>query len=109
MAAGEIYTGPKPGCRFFTSGLRADLPKLSSLQRKLAEAGLSYQELVDATRKTAASEYLSNATLSIGEVGYLLGYSEPAAFHRAFKRWHGVAPQVFRGQRAAGTSSRETL
>lgn len=74
-----------------------------SLQRRLAEAGLSYQGLLDATRRQAAAEYLSNATLSIGEVAYLLGYSEPAAFHRAFKRWHGVAPQVFRGRLVGST------
>ena len=77
---------------------RALAVSVRSLQRRLAEAGMSYQGLLDATRKVAASEYLSNAALSIGEIGYLLGYSEPAAFHRAFKRWHGVAPQVFRGR-----------
>ena len=37
-------------------------------------------------------------TLSIGEVTYLLGYSEPKAFHRAFKRWHGISPLTFRAK-----------
>jgi AraC-like DNA-binding protein len=54
-----------------------------SLQRQLAAAGLSYQQVLDNTRREAAHEYLSNPTLSTGEVAYLLGYSEPAAFHRA--------------------------
>ena len=67
-----------------------------SLQRRLAKAGLSFQELLEHTRRDAASEYLSNSQLSIGEVAYLLGYSEPAAFHRAFKRWHGITPREFR-------------
>lgn len=67
-----------------------------SLQRRLSEAGISYQQLLDDTRREAADTYLTNPTLAIGEVAYLLGYSEPAAFHRAFKRWKGQTPQAFR-------------
>lgn len=78
---------------------RALATSTRSLQRGLADAGLSFQGLLDATRRDAAGEYLSNAALSVGEVAYLLGYSEPAAFHRAFKRWNGTTPQLFRDQR----------
>ena len=67
-----------------------------SLQRRLAEEGRSYHGLVDETRKDAAERYLSNSSLSIGEVAFLLGYSEAAAFHRAFRRWSGATPQEFR-------------
>jgi len=70
-----------------------------SLQRRLSGAGLSYQQLLDSTRREAAGEYLSDPRLAIGEVAYLLGYSEPAAFCRAFKRWNGMTPQSFRDQR----------
>ncbi len=78
---------------------RALATSARSLQRRLAETGVSYQQLLDLTRREAAGEYLSNTSLSIGEVAYLLGYSEPAAFHRAFKRWNGRTPQSFRAQR----------
>jgi AraC-like DNA-binding protein len=71
-----------------------------SLQRRLSAAGTSYQELLDSTRREAASRYLLDRSLSIGEIAYLLGYSEPPAFHRAFKRWNGITPHEFRHQRA---------
>jgi AraC-like DNA-binding protein len=67
-----------------------------TLQRRLANEGVSYQQLLDAARKEAARRYLAESSLAIGEVAYLVGYSEPAPFHRAFKRWYGVTPEVFR-------------
>ena len=67
-----------------------------TLQRRLARAGASFEALCDDARKKAAEAYLRDTTLSIAEVTYLLGYSEPAAFHRAFRRWHGTTPQAFR-------------
>jgi len=69
-----------------------------TLQRRLANEGTSFEQLRDLTRKSAAEAYLSDPSLSIGEVTYLLGYAEPTAFHRAFKRWHGVTPQAFRAK-----------
>ena len=67
-----------------------------SLQRRLAAAGVSYKQLLDHARKDAAERYLTDSLLSIGEVAYLLGYSEPAAFNRAFRRWHKETPLAFR-------------
>lgn len=75
---------------------RSMATSVRSLQRRLASSGTTYQELLDSTRREAAGRYLADRALSISEVGYLLGYSEPAAFHRAFKRWHGSTPQEFR-------------
>jgi AraC-like DNA-binding protein len=72
-----------------------------TLQRRLAEEGVSYQELLDLARKEASSRYLTESSLSIGEVAYLVGFSEPAPFHRAFKRWFGVTPERFRNQQRA--------
>jgi AraC-like DNA-binding protein len=67
-----------------------------SLQRRLAAAGASYRQLLELTRRDAAERYLTDSPLSIGEVAYLLGYSEPAAFNRAFKRWRHETPRAFR-------------
>jgi AraC-like DNA-binding protein len=67
-----------------------------TLQRRLAGEGLSFQQLVDAARKQAAGRYLAEPTLATSEIAYLVGYSEPAAFHRAFRRWYGTTPETFR-------------
>jgi AraC-like DNA-binding protein len=69
-----------------------------TLQRQLAAAGASYREILDESRCQAAERHLADASLSIAEVSWLIGYSEPSAFHRAFKRWRGTSPQAFRQQ-----------
>jgi AraC-like DNA-binding protein len=67
-----------------------------TLQRRLADEGVTYLQLVDLVRRETAERLLGDATLAISEIGYLLGFSEPSAFHRAFKRWHDVTPQEYR-------------
>jgi AraC-like DNA-binding protein len=67
-----------------------------TLQRRLAAGGVSFQELLDDVRKEAAGQRVAHSAMSIGEIAYLLGYSEPGPFHRAFKRWYGETPQAFR-------------
>jgi AraC-like DNA-binding protein len=69
-----------------------------TLQRRLGEEGTSFQEVLDQVRSEAAERYLADSSLSCAEVGYLLGFSEPAAFHRAFKRWRGVTPKEYRSR-----------
>lgn len=63
-----------------------------SLQRKLAAEQSSFDAIVDDLRAELARRYLEDRRLAIGEVAFLLGYSEPSAFHRAFKRWTGRTP-----------------
>jgi len=67
-----------------------------TLQRRLAQTGTSFEALREDARKRAAELYLFDATLSITEMAYLLGYSEPTGFDRAFKRWHDTTPEAFR-------------
>jgi len=67
-----------------------------TLQRRLADTGTTYQELLEEIRREAAAGYMRQSDLSAGQIGYLLGYSEPAAFHRAFKRWYRVTPLEYR-------------
>ncbi len=71
-----------------------------TLQRRLREAGTSFQVLVDEERRSAARAYLGDRHLAVAEIAYLLGYSEASAFVRAFKRWTGMTPKQFRNAAA---------
>ena len=85
-----------------TLALVADRLRMSerSVQRKLAEEGVTFDALLDELRRDLALRYLADPKLAIAEVAYLLGYSEPSPFHRAFKRWTGHTPAEAR-KRAA--------
>ena len=67
-----------------------------TLQRKLAEADVTYQQLVDDTRRDLALRYLEDSQKSITEITFLLGLSGQSAFTRAFRRWTGVTPTEYR-------------
>jgi len=51
---------------------------------------------VDGVRRDMSMRYLEDGKLTLAEIAYLLGYSEPSPFHRAFKRWTGSTPQSLR-------------
>lgn len=75
-----------------------------SLQRKLAEAGLSFTQLTEQVRRELAETYLCDATMNLTDVAFLLGYSEQSAFQRAFKRWSGQTPAQYRAQKVSLSS-----
>jgi AraC-like DNA-binding protein len=68
---------------------------LRSLQRRLKNENTSYKALLDKTRHELAVRYLGTSGLSVTEVTYLLGFSDPSNFSRAFKRWRGMTPSAF--------------
>lgn len=67
-----------------------------SLQRRLTEAGGSFRAEVEAVRQTLATLMLEDPNLALSEIAWLLGFSDPRAFTRAFRRWHGQAPSAWR-------------
>jgi len=67
-----------------------------TLQRRLSESGLSFQSLVDDSRRQLAERLLLRTEYSLAEVAFLTGFSEQSAFTRAFKRWAGRTPRTFR-------------
>jgi AraC-like DNA-binding protein len=76
-----------------------------TLQRRLQDEALAFTTLVDEARMQMARRYLSDPALSIAEVSFALGYSEPSAFTRAFKRWSGSAPAEYREAARAGPAA----
>lgn len=72
-----------------------------TLFRKLKSEDASYKQLLYALRHRMALRYLTGARVSVNETAYLVGFSEPAAFSRAFKRWTGKSPREVQPARAA--------
>ncbi|MNN67704.1 HTH-type transcriptional regulator VirS [compost metagenome] len=70
----------------------------AGLQRRLREAGLSFSQLVENTRRELALHYLRQPGRAVSELALLLGYSETSAFSRAFRRWFGVSPRQWRSE-----------
>ena len=69
-----------------------------TLRRHLKSEGTSWRALTNEVRSTLAAELLSHVGLSVEELADRLGYSETAAFTRAFIRWFGVPPSTYRGR-----------
>jgi AraC-like DNA-binding protein len=69
-----------------------------TLQRKLADAGTSFQALLDQTRYGLARDYLRQPGLSLVDIAFLLGYQEQSAFNHAFREWAGTNPGAWRLQ-----------
>jgi AraC-like DNA-binding protein len=67
-----------------------------TLQRKLADAGASFQQVLDAARHALAQDYLRQRGLSLADIAFLLGYQEQSAFTHAFREWSGMNPGAWR-------------
>jgi AraC-like DNA-binding protein len=67
-----------------------------TLRRKLEQEGTSFRELIDELRAHAAIKYVRDTDLTIEDVAYALGFSDAAAFRRAFRRWTKSAPYEYR-------------
>jgi AraC-like DNA-binding protein len=67
-----------------------------TLQRQMREAGTSFAELLQDTRRERAAFYLQKSQLSFSEISFLLGFDTPSSFFRAFARWTGQTPRAFR-------------
>jgi AraC-like DNA-binding protein len=63
-----------------------------TLQRRLHERGVTFRSLIDDVRRDAALEQLAHPHISVAEVAFALGFSDPRAFHHAFRRWTGKSP-----------------
>jgi AraC-like DNA-binding protein len=68
-----------------------------TLYRSLKEENVTFEQVLDDLRHKLALEYLRASKATVNETAYLVGFSDPAAFSRAFKRWTGKSPSEMRG------------
>jgi AraC-like DNA-binding protein len=66
-----------------------------TLFRKLKAEGVTFEQVLDELRRKLSLNYLNANKISVKETARLVGYSDSAAFSRAFKRWTGSSPRVY--------------
>ena len=84
--------------------------RLSSrtLQRRLREAGATFQQLMQEARRELARHYLLNSSMELNDTAYLLGYEDAHSFFRAFSQWEGSPPGEWRALHARSSRSRSS-
>lgn len=91
------------------AGHRPRLPEVAeqlgltprTLQRRLTEGGLSFQTVLQRSRRELAHHYLAESRMELSETAYLLGYDDANSFFRAFQRWEGTSPGQWRSLKVA--------
>lgn len=73
-----------------------------TLYRNLKAEGVTFEQVLDSLRHRMALDYLAGKKVSVNETAYLVGFSDPAAFSRAFKRWTGQSPRAYSATRPPG-------
>jgi AraC-like DNA-binding protein len=87
---------------YLPAGAPADLAAATlnlsrrTLQRRLADAGCTYRQLLNGIRERHAACLLADKQLNLQEIAFLLGYSEQSAFNHAYHRWTGISPSEAR-------------
>jgi AraC-like DNA-binding protein len=76
-----------------------------TLQRRLQDAGFSFQQVLEEARHQLARHYLNNSMLELNEAAYLLGYEDSNSFVRAFRTWEGIPPAHWRDAQRAKVAS----
>jgi AraC-like DNA-binding protein len=92
-AIADELSGGNPGAEQIAARLAVSL---RTLHRRLTEEATSHRELVEEVRRAQAMLHLAGTRFSIGEISFLLGFSHPNAFYKAFKRWSGTTPALYR-------------
>jgi AraC-like DNA-binding protein len=90
---GHDFSGGFPSFDTISSALKMSAP---TLRRRLKREGATFQQLKDGCRCDAAKLHLGRPELSINEVALQMGFTDPSAFHRSFKKWTGQTPGQFR-------------
>ncbi len=89
----EAFSIAEPNVAYVCESLHVSR---TTLLRKLRAEGTSFQQLLEDTRRTLALRYLTKSELTNQQIAHLVGYVDPNAFQRAFKKWTGSTPQSVR-------------
>jgi AraC-like DNA-binding protein len=89
----DRLTGHRPSIDVIAQALHMSS---RTVQRRLQDAGYSFQRVLDEARHQMARYYLSNSILELNEAAYLLGFEDPNSFGRAFRAWEGIPPSDWR-------------
>ena len=85
--------GKRPTLQHVARELRTSV---RTLQRRLTDAGITFQQLVEDSRRELAHHYLKQSTVELNQTAYLLGYQDANYFFRAFHLWEGTSPGEWR-------------
>ena len=75
-----------------------------TLQRRLTDAGITFQQLVEETRRELAHHYLKQRSVELSEAAFLLGFEDANSFFRAFHAWEGTSPSEWRTRNGAAAT-----
>src|SRR6516164_5138848 len=89
----QLLAGQRPGIQDLARELHLST---RTLQRRLAEQGITFQHLLDEARRELARHYLLHSSRELNETAYLLGYEDANSFFRAFHQWEGTSPGQWR-------------
>jgi AraC-like DNA-binding protein len=89
----RLLAGQRPAVEHVARELRLST---RTLQRRLTEDGVTFQQLMEEARRELARHYLLHSSLELNETAYLLGYEDANSFFRAFHAWEGTTPGQWR-------------
>jgi len=92
---GHDFSQGFPSFETISTALNMSAP---TLRRRLKREGTTFQQLKDRCRCEAAKAYLARPELSINQVAVQMGFTDPSAFHRSFKKWTGRTPGDYRAE-----------
>jgi AraC-like DNA-binding protein len=102
VAVQQRLTGRRPTIEDIAEELHVSS---RTLQRRLQDAGSSFQRVLEEARHHLARHYLNNSVLELNEAAYLLGYEDSNSFVRAFRTWEGIPPARWREEQRARAAS----
>ncbi len=89
----RLLAGGRPDLEEIARALGASV---RTLQRRLGEGGITFQQVVEQARRELARYYLLQSSLDLSEIAYLVGYEDANSFFRAFHQWEGAPPGRWR-------------